>query len=85
MKELVSSNPPNINPIERKVTLQPREPINLFPDLIWVYVSINVEIDSKSLLFESGLIYNKIKNNSPKDIFIERLSIEGGGILGRLY
>ena len=28
MKELVSSNPPNINPIERKVTLHPREPIN---------------------------------------------------------
>ena len=36
MKELVSSNPPNINPIERKVTLHPREPINLLPDLIWV-------------------------------------------------
>ena len=36
MKELVSINPPNINPIERKVTLQPREPINLLPDLIWV-------------------------------------------------
>ena len=36
IKELDSSNPPNINPIERKVTLQPREPINLFPDLIWV-------------------------------------------------
>ena len=36
MKELYSSNPPNINPIERKVTLQPREPINLLPDLIWV-------------------------------------------------
>ena len=85
MKELFSSNPPNINPIERKVTLQPREPINLFPDLIWVYVSINVEIDSKSLLFESGLINNKIKNNSPKDIFIERLSNEGVFILGRLY
>ena len=34
MKELVSSKPPNINPIERKVTLQPKEPINLFPDLI---------------------------------------------------
>ena len=34
MKELVSSNPPNINPIERKVTLHPSEPINRFPDLI---------------------------------------------------
>ena len=62
IKELVSSNPPNINPIERKVTLHPKEPINLFPDLIWVYVSINVEIESKSLLLESGLINNKIKN-----------------------
>ena len=36
IKELVSSNPPNINPIERKVTLQPREAIKPFPDLIWV-------------------------------------------------
>ena len=34
IKELVSSNPPNINPIERKVTLNPKEAINLFPDLI---------------------------------------------------
>ena len=34
MKELLSSNPPNINPIERNVTLQPREPINLLPDYI---------------------------------------------------
>ena len=34
MKESVSSNPPNINPIERKVTLQPKDPINLLPDLI---------------------------------------------------
>ena len=85
MKELVSSNPPKINPIERKVTLHPRELINLLPDLIWVYVSISVEIESKSLLFESGLINNKIKNNSPTDIFIERLSNEGGVILGRLY
>jgi hypothetical protein len=34
MKELFSSNPPNINPIERKATLQPRELINLFLDLI---------------------------------------------------
>ena len=85
MKELFSSNPPNINPIERKVTLQPREPINLLPDLIWVYVSIKVEIDSKSLLLESGLINNKIKNNSPTDIFIERLSNEGVVIFGRLY
>ena len=85
MKELVSSNPPNINPIERKVTLHPREPINLFPDLIWLYVSISVEIESKSLLFESGLINNKIKNNSPTDIFIKRLSKEGAVILGRVY
>jgi len=30
MKELFSSNPPNINPIERKVTLQPR-PYKSFP------------------------------------------------------
>ena len=33
---------------------------------------------AKSLLLESGLINNKIKNNSPTDIFIERLSKEGG-------
>ena len=85
MKELLSSNPPNISPIERKVTLQPREPINLLPDLIWVKVSISVEIESKSLLFESGLINNKIKNNTPKDNLIERLSNEGGVIFGRLY
>ena len=34
MKELFSSNPPNINPIDRKVTLHPKELMNLFPDLI---------------------------------------------------
>ena len=34
IKELVSNNPPNINPIERKVTLQPKELTYLFPDFI---------------------------------------------------
>jgi len=48
-------------------------------------VSINVEIESKSLLLESGLITSKIKNNNPIDNFIERLSNEGVVIFGRLY
>ena len=77
MKELFSSNPPNINPIDRKVTLQPRAPINFFPDLIWVYVSINVEIESKILLLESGLINNKIKNKAQQIFLLKDYQMRG--------
>ena len=50
ISELVSIKPPQINPIDKKVTLQPRELKNLFPDFIWTEVRTKVEIESKSLL-----------------------------------
>ena len=65
INEFVSIKPPKISPKERNATLHPNEPKNFFPDLSWEYMRIKVDIDKRSLLYESGLTKRTIINNNP--------------------